>query len=158
MMRLRRFRTLAESYGADLKRWPERLQREALVLLDSSAEARQIIARAGELDEAIAAAEAARHERFWSGDRADAALVRLRNRIAARTDPTMPVSASAVRGTHMRRAVRSGPRRAGWIGLATAASVAILAGILLGIRYSPVPSQQDLLALLQPSPIQLLTD
>lgn len=45
-----------------------------------------------------------------------------------------------------------------WISLATAASVAILAGLVLGIRYSQVPPQQDFLALVQPSPIQLLAD
>ena len=46
MMTLNRFRTLADSYGADLQRWPERMRPQALVLLDSSGEAREIIARA----------------------------------------------------------------------------------------------------------------
>jgi hypothetical protein len=158
MMTLKRFRTLADSYGADLRRWPERLRPQALVLLDSSAEARTIIARAKELDEAIAAAEAARSERFRSGDLGDAALVRLRNTVAARIAPAIPASADAARGIRPRRAGRSAPWCVRWISLATAASVAILAGFVLGIRYPPVPSQQDLLALLQPSPIQVLTD
>jgi hypothetical protein len=149
MMTLRRFRTLADSYGADLQRWPERVRPQAHGLLRSSAQAQQIIARARELDEAIAAAGVARSERLWSGDRADAVLVRLRNGVAARIAPAAPAAAIAA---------RSAPWRVRWISLATAASVAILAGLLLGIRYAPVAPHQDFLALLQPSPVQLLTD
>ena len=155
MMTLNRFRTLADSYGADLQRWPERVRPQALVLLDSSGEAREIIARAKDLDEAIVAAGTARSERLWCGDRADAALARLRNSVAVRIVPAIP---GAARGTYLRRAARSAPWRMRWISLATAASVAILAGLVLGIRYSQVPPQQDFLALVQPSPIQLLAD
>jgi hypothetical protein len=64
------------------------------------------------------------------------------------------ISAAAVTS----RATRSVPRRAGWISVATAASVAVLAGLLLGSRYSPPAPQQDVLALLQPAPVQLLGD
>lgn len=158
-MTLKRFRTLADSYGGDLQRWPERVRPQARALLDTSAEARQIIVRARELDDAIATAEAAHSERLWSGDRADAALVRLRNGIAARIVPTTPATATATRGVPLPRTPIGAPRRMRWISLATAASVAILAGLVLGIRYSPTaPQQDDLSALLQPSPIQLPTD
>ncbi|MGH8202134.1 MAG: hypothetical protein ACREVO_17495 [Steroidobacteraceae bacterium] len=149
-MTLERFRTLAESYGADLQRWPEQLRSQAGQLLDSSAEAREIIATARELDEAIGAAGAARSDSIWSGDRPEAALARLRNGVAARIRP----AAAAVSAASSRNV----PRRVGWIGLATAASVAIVAGLALGIRYSPTTQQQDLLALLQPAPVQLLND
>jgi hypothetical protein len=153
MMTLKRFRTLADSYGADLQRWPERLRPQARRLLESSAAAQEVMARAGELDEAIRVAGVARSESVWSGDRPEAALIRLRNgvgtRIAAATN-----TAQELQG----RAARSGPGRARWVGLATAASVAILAGVVLGIVYSPTTSHQDLLAVLQPGPIQLLND
>jgi hypothetical protein len=56
------------------------------------------------------------------------------------------------------RAARHTRGRVRWISLATAASVAIFAGVVLGIVYSPVAPHQDLLALLQPAPIQLLDD
>ena len=155
MMTLKRFRALAQSYGADLQRWPEQVRPQARALLDSSAEAHEVIAGARQLDEAIAAADAARSESFWSGDRPEAALVRLRNSVAARIGPA--AAAAAARGIHA-RVPRGARRRGAWIGLATAASLAVVAGIVLGVLYSPTASQQDLLALLQPSPIQLLSD
>lgn len=159
MMTLKRFRTLADSYGGDLQRWPERVRPQARALLDTAAEARQIIVRTRELDEAIAAAEAARSERVWSGDRANAALVRLRNSVATRIAPTIPATAATTRAVPLLRTPFGAPRRVRWISLATAASIAILAGLVLGIRYSPTaPEQDDLSALLQPSPIQLHTD
>jgi hypothetical protein len=157
MMTLKRFRTLADSYGGDLQRWPERMRPQARALLDTSAEARQIIGRAGKLDEVIAAAEGAHSEHLWSGDRADAVLERLRNRVATRIAPTRP--ATAIRAVSLLRTPLGTPRRVRWIGLATAASVAIVAGLVLGIRYSPAAARQDdLSALLQPSPIQLPAD
>jgi hypothetical protein len=151
---LKRFRTLADSYGGDLQRWPERMRPQARALLDTSAEARQIIVRARKLDEVIAAAEAAHSEHLWPGDRAEAALERLRNSVATRIAPTIP--ATAIRAVSLLRTPLGTHRRVSWISLATAASVAILAGFVLGIRYSPAaPQQDDLSALLQPSPIQL---
>lgn len=158
-MKLKRFRTLADCYGSDLERWPERVRQQARALLDSSAEARQIMAGAKELDDAMAAAQAARSERLWSGDRADAALVRLRNSVAARIAPRAPATERARRRIPLLRSARGTPRRARWIGLTAAASVAILAGLVLGIWYSPAaPQQDDLSALMQPSPIQLPSD
>jgi hypothetical protein len=158
-MKLKRFRTFADCYGSDLERWPERVRQQARALLDSSAEARQIMAGAMELDNAMAAAQAARSERLWSGDRADAALVRLRNSVAARIASRVPATETAGRGTSLPRPARGAPLRVRWISLTTVASVAILAGLVLGIWYSPPASQQDdLSALMQPSPIQLPSD
>lgn len=155
MMTLKRFKALADSYGGDLQRWPERVRPQARALLDSSPEAESIIASARELDEAITAAAAQRSESLWSGDRRKAAMVRLRNGVAAQIAPANP---EMTPGRTSIRIVRKTPRRFGWISLATAASVAIIAGVVLGVFYSPGASNQDLLALLQPSPIQLLTD
>jgi hypothetical protein len=157
MMTLKQFQKLAESYGADLRRWPERSRPQAQTLLDSSAEARGIIALARELDDAIRAAGSARSENIWSGDRPEAALVRLRNTVAARIGaPGAAAGGSATEGFVGFARGRPGPVR--WIRLATAASVAIVAGVTLGIVYSPAATQPDLLAVLQPQPIQLLND
>lgn len=157
MMTLRRFRTLADSYGADLQRWPERLRTRARVLLDTSAEARVIMDRAGELDRAIAAARAERDARVWDGGRAAAALPRLRAGVAARIRP--PVArGTAAPGAIGSAGARYRPQRARWVGLAAAAGFAVLAGLALGILYSPAAPPQDLTALLQPAPLQLLTD
>ncbi|MFZ0550631.1 MAG: hypothetical protein WAU49_15825 [Steroidobacteraceae bacterium] len=153
MMTLKRLQKLADSYGADLRRWPQRLHPRARTLLESSAQAREIMAGASEIDQAIGAAAIARSEDLWSRDRPEAALARLRNGVAARIGRATSVADEA-----LIRAARGGPGRVRWISLATAASVAILAGVVLGIVYSPAASHQDLLALLQPGPIQLLND
>jgi anti-sigma-K factor RskA len=158
MMTLRRFRTLADSYGADLQRWPESLRRQALELLDSSAEAQAVISRARELDEALAAAGAAREAHLWDRESADAALHRLRQNVSARIRRRLPEGADALGGSERRTANRSRPRHVGWFGFATAAGLAVLAGLALGIVYSPSPQPPDLTALLQPAPLQVLAD
>jgi hypothetical protein len=155
MMTLKRFRTLADSYGADFQRWPERLRPEGRRFLESSAAAQEIMSSAGELDRAIVAAGAARRDSVWSGE-SDAAFVRLRNSVGARIRLTDREEAAIPARATSARAVRNTSRRFGWFSLATAASVAILAGVLLGVRSSPPPPQQDVLALLQPAPVQLL--
>jgi hypothetical protein len=159
MMTLRRFRGLADSYGADLQRWPEDLRAQALTLLDASAEARAIITGARELDEAIAAARAAHDARLWGTESPDAALHRLRASISTRIRRAPSARASLIEGIDSRPA-RHLPRRAEWFGLATAAGLAVLAGLALGFLYSPSssPPQDHLTALLQPVPLQLLTD
>lgn len=144
MMTLKRLRILADSYGAELQRWPERLRPQARALLAASMEARAVIAHAQELDEAITSACAERGARLWRGDDGDAALQRLRANVTART--------------RVRPASATPPRRARWISLAAAASVAVIAGFVLGILYSPAAPSQDLTALLQPAPLQSLTD
>lgn len=158
MMTLRRFRVLADSYGADLQRWPERLRGQALAVLESSAEARSAMARARELDEAIAAAGAARDAQVWAGESPDRALHRLQSHVSTRTRNAVFGASRAARVTELRAAGSGPPQRAGWFGLATAAGLAILAGLALGILYSPSAPPQDLTALLQPAPLQLLTD
>ena len=158
MMTLRRFRMLADSYGADLQRWPERQRAQALALLGASEEAQAILTRARELDEAIAAAAAARDATVWDGEGADAPLQRLRENVASRIRPPSPVRVAGPIGRHAPAASRYQPHRVGWLGLATAAGLAVAAGLTLGIYYSPSAAPEDLTALLQPAPLQLLAD
>ncbi|HEX5461808.1 MAG TPA: hypothetical protein VFX20_17725 [Steroidobacteraceae bacterium] len=158
MMTLRRFRTLADSYGADLQRWPQRLRGRALALLDSSVEAQAVISRAKELDDIIAAARAARLERLWGGESADAALHRLQKNVSERIRRPPSGGVTALHGMRPRAAGHYRPRPAEWIGLVTAASLAVIAGLALGILSSPSAPQEDLTALLQPAPLQVLTD
>lgn len=157
MMTLRRFRALADSYGADLQRWPEPLRAPARELLATSAQAQGIMARARELDQAIAAAGAARDARIRGGSRADAALHRLRAGVAMRI--RRPVDSGVATSEEFGSPLaRHRPHRARWVGLATAAGLAVLAGLALGIFYSPSAPPQDLTALLQAAPLQLLTE
>lgn len=158
MMTLRRFRTLAASYGADLQRWPESLRRQACDWLDSSAEAQAIMSRARELDEAIAAAGAARDAHHWDGKSAAAALHRLRQNVSARIQHPPLGGAPKFDGIDARTGNRQRPRHVGWVGLATAAGLAVVVGLTLGIFYSPSVQPPDVTALLQPAPLQLLTD
>lgn len=50
MMSLDRFATLADAYGADLRRWPQAEQAAARARLDRDARAQQVLAQAGALD------------------------------------------------------------------------------------------------------------
>lgn len=154
MMTLRRFRMLAGSYGGDLQRWPARLRPKAAALLEMSTEARAIITQAHQLDEAIMAAGAAHRAQLWAGESPDAAQLRLRNSVYSRIAITLPAAHEARAPT--RRRSPTGLVR--WIGFASAASAAILVGLTLGILYSPPAPHQEFLALLQPAPLQLLTD
>lgn len=158
MMTLRRFRILADSYGADLQRWPERQRGQARALLESSAEARSVIARARELDKTIVAAGAARDAQVWTGESANRALHRLQSGVSARTRSADSGAAAGAHVMELHARPDSARQRTGWLGLATAAGLAVLAGLALGIFYAPSSPPQDLMALLQPAPLQLLTD
>lgn len=158
MMTLRRFRTLADSYGADLQRWPQSLRRQALDLLDSSAEAQAIMSRARELDETIAAASAVRDAQQWDGKSPAVALDRLRQNVSARIQRPALGGAPGFNGSAAHAASPYRPRHLGWVGFATAAGLAVVAGLTLGIFYSPSAQPPDVTALLQPAPLQLLTD
>lgn len=165
-MTLRRFRVLAASYGAELQRWPERLRPQARALLQVSMEARAIIVRARELDEAIAAAGAARDAGIWRGAGADSALLRLQANVTARlgaiavTDATAALvpARAAARRTDFHSSYGAPSRRTRWVSLATAASIAVIVGFVIGVLYSPTTPTQELTALLQPAPLQLLAD
>lgn len=159
MMTLRRFRTLTESYGGDLRRWPEGLRPQARALLEKSGDARRMLARAQDLDDAIAAATAARSARIWSADRADAALERLRSGVAARTAATVVQREGWLAWLRELRPAALGAPRARWVGLTTAASLALVVGLALGMLYSPAAPAPDFFSsLLQPAPFQLLTN
>ncbi|MGB6308684.1 MAG: hypothetical protein WBF89_12930, partial [Steroidobacteraceae bacterium] len=81
---MRRFRALIDSYGADLRRWPDSDRPPAQLLLEALPEARRLLDEARRLDEKIAAAAARQDAELWAKDEPDAALARLRDRIAVR--------------------------------------------------------------------------
>ncbi len=84
MLSVRRFRALIDSYGADLRRWPDSDRPPAQLLLEALPEARRLLDEARRLDEKIAAAAARQDAELWAKDEPDAALARLRDRIAVR--------------------------------------------------------------------------
>jgi hypothetical protein len=157
MLTLGRFKAMAESYGADLQRWPEEVRGEAEALLTGSPQARAVLDQARALDTAIEAAGARADAAFWRLGEQDAALVRLRSRVAAR------IAASA--GYRPPRQQMSSARgqgglwlQLGWLGMATGSGVAIAAGLLIGAMYASAPEPDSVLTMLQAAPIHILAD
>ena len=156
MMTLKRFESLADSYGGQLWRWPEDSRSDAEALLGSSAEARRILHRARLLDETIgAASDNSRQEATDSRD--SAALERLRSAVAMRLDtasgrrrPSRILAwlASSIGA----EALGSNTR---WIGMATCGVVVIAAGVITGLLYAPPHRPGNVLSMLQPEPIQI---
>ena len=97
MLTLERFKSLADSYGASLERWPEEIRKEAESLLSNSQAARAILADAQSLDEAIEATSDAEEARAWPSAETEAALARLRSRVASRLDAEVPAKAGPIR-------------------------------------------------------------
>jgi hypothetical protein len=159
MLTLARFRALAASYGADLRRWPEEARREARALLGGCPPARALLEQARALDEALAAASARERRTLVRPVEADAALGRLRARTMARiaSSPAQPVD-------HRPRSVLARFARAvlapriHLIGLAAGGGAALIAGLLIGAIYTTAPAVDTLLPMLQPAPIQFLAE
>lgn len=139
MLTFERFEALAQSYGANLQRWPEEVRTEAQWLLVVSSQARRVLAEAQRLDDRIMAPAIRReptpHEQV-------AALARLRSGVAARLAAS--VSPPRVQRTD-----------AGWGGFATAATVAVVLGVLIGTTHSHALPPTNMLAILQPAPMQI---
>ncbi len=158
MVTLRQFKVLAESYGADLHRWPAELRKEAEALLAVSPDARAALAAERVLDEAIDAARAQQDAALWPPGMEDAALARLRSSVAARIAAS-PARHRAAPGRGAR--VLSGSWALslllGPAGLAAGGGVAVAAGLLLGALYTPVPAASNVLVMLQPMPLSILS-
>lgn len=152
MLTLRRFRTMADSYGADLLRWPDGARAEAQALLKASPAARALLDEARTLDDAIEAAGASEDAVLWEPDGQDAAMARLRSGVEAR------IAASAERRPTFRRTGWASALHTRRVGMATGGGFAIAAGLLIGAIYSSDPATDSVLTLLQPVPIHVWAD
>ena len=155
MLTLKRFKTMTDSYGADLLRWPEQERAAAQTFLEGSTEARALLADARMLDEALARARQSAAHRLNRHE--DAALARLRSGVAAR----IAAAGGRSRVSLLERALSITTRGAlstpsGWAGLATAGGLAVVAGLVIGSLYTPPGASDALLTLLQPAPIDNL--
>jgi hypothetical protein len=158
MLTLRRFTAMADSYGADLQRWPDELRGEAEALLQVSAMARAHLEAALTLDRIIDAASADEDVRLWPAGEEGAALARLRSGVAARIAAVplrRPTSRRFQWALAIRERWRPGPELR-WIGMATGGGFAIMAGLLLGSLYTTAPTSDTALSMLQPAPIHSL--
>jgi len=151
-----RFGTLARSYGADLRRWPEGLRGEAEALLKDSLEARALFDEARALDDALSAVRAREDNRPAQRAMQDAALIRLRLGVDARIAALsadrrgMPMRAESGRWRDFLR-----PR---WLGLATSGGLAVMAGLFIGALDVPAASPDFVQMMLQPGPITIFTE
>jgi hypothetical protein len=159
MLTLDKFKWLTQSYGANLERWPAETREGARALLETSATARAILAAAQLLDDAIARAGSALDSQDWGPEGAEAALARLRGRVAARI--AAPGAAREVR--HTSRWLSSLGAvlphiQPGWAKLVTGGALAIAAGLTIGLLYTSSPPPQDVLFLLEPVSLPVLSD
>ena len=157
MLTLGRFRSMTESYGADLDRWPERARADARALLSVSAEARAMLEEARALDDLIETTHAQEDGFLWQPGEQDAALERLRAGVAAR------IGALAVRPRATDRLGwfrgEAAPVRLRWLGLATGGACAIICGLLIGGRYESAPASPGVLnQMLRPAVLEILPD
>jgi hypothetical protein len=160
MLTLKQFTAMADSYGADLQRWPEDVRGEAEALFSSSHRARMVLSQVRTLDTAIELASVQEESELWNPDDQDAALARLRSNVAARI-----ASSSGSQNTD-RLHVSALPKklhwaalpRLGWLGLVGSGGIAIVAGLMIGIAYSSPSRPDNLLTMLQPTLIQILAD
>jgi hypothetical protein len=157
MLTLKRFKKMTDSYGADLLRWPERERAAAQTLLEGSAEARALLADARMLDEALAVASTRQIAAHRRNNHEDAALARLRSGVAARIAAASGRSRVSLLERALSITIRAAlPTPLGWAGLATAGSLAVVAGLVVGSMYTPPGAADVLLTLLQPAPIDNL--
>ena len=158
MLTLGRFRSMTESYGADLARWPEQARADARALLSVSAEARAMLEEARALDDLIEATHAQEEGLLWKPDEQDAALERLRTGVAARI-AALPVRPRVT--NRLRAWFRSevAPVRLRWLGLATGGACAIICGLLIGGQYESAPTSPGVLnQMLRPAVLEILPD
>ena len=157
MMTLNRFKTLADSYGAEFERWPAEWRQDAESLLGTSAEAQQIFAAAAETDAmllSIREAEAA----LWSEPEEAASLARLRAGVAdaiarqgmVRT-PRKPWRGLAP----LHGGVAAVQAHLSWLVWATSGGAAIASGLLIGSLSGQSGLPDCVLSLMQTAPLHV---
>ena len=159
MMTLKRFESLADSYGGQLWRWPEESRSDAEALLSSSAEARRILDRARLLDETIGAASV--NSTQHAADAPDAAaLARLRSAVAMRLDaaPARRRPSRLLAWLASFTGAEAFGSNTRWMGMAACGAVVIVAGVITGFLYAPPPTTGNVLSMLQPEPIQIFSE
>ena len=160
MLTLKRFKTMADCYGADLRRWPESIRQDAQALINSSLEAAAILSEAQGLDEAMTSASLRDDANLWLPSDQNAALARLRSTVAAQLSAAPKFRSVSLQSamTLFERIGWAARPRLGWAGLAASSVVAIVAGLLIGSAYDMPSRSGGLLALLQPMPIEISAD
>lgn len=159
MITLKRFRALIDSYGGDLRRWPEMERAGMQELLDRSAEARALLEEVRQVDRAIMSAAAHEDTVLWPAGEQDAALARLRLGVAVQIAQKTLVERHAHTSFTLSWLA---PLSMRGLGMATGGGFAVAAGLVIGLTYAasptPVSGTDTVLAMLQPAPIPMLAE
>lgn len=155
MMRMRRFRALLASYGAEPGLWPEAKRPGAEALLAFSAKARALAEAERTVDLALHAAARRTEARPPPDEGEDAALARLRSGIAARIAPLAAPARPGRVGLPLRLAAAGGAVLSGrHLAFGAVASVSVLAGLSIGMLEAvPQAGAPGIAVLLQAAPI-----
>jgi len=155
MLTFKRFVELAESYGADLQRWPKEPRAAAEALLAVSPEARRLLIDARSVDEAI---EAHDNRVTPTDEEQRAAVARIRYgvkrelasaSICARSEPSV--------GWISRWLDVGIPGNLRWSAVGGGIAVAVVVGLLIGWT-EPTPAPKALLTMLQPAPMRIFEE
>jgi len=159
MMTLDRFKSLLDSYGGRIERWPSLTRQDALDLLAHSAAARELLEDARDLDDAIARAGEAQDSRSWPPGETTAAMARLRARVSARiAAPAPALNSQRTEPSSLWATLLLKPLQPGWGGLLTGGVLAVAAGLIVGMLYTSTPPPGNVLLLLEPTPLQIFSD
>jgi hypothetical protein len=171
VLTIARLEELAAVYGADLHRWPEESRHEAQALLNTSAEARAILAEARLLDMALGAATKFDDATLWKSRDQPVALERLRAGVSARIGESTSRPRPALFGPRAPRRARKRTQEQrlrergmgsmglfgfGRLGVAGIGVAAVVAGLFIGAGYTPPATPDDLLSAMQLTPIYVL--
>lgn len=149
-MTMRRFRTLANSYGADLERWPEDEREPAQTLLAASEKARALVGSERSRDAVFASLARTVSDPADLGNDG-AALVRLRTGVQSRLAAARPLGERPPGDVQIRaRQIGAFRLRRTVFGI-LAGSVAV-AGLLTGMLTPPIPTDAGFAILLQAAP------
>ncbi len=154
-MRMRRFRALLASYGAEPALWPDAERVAAQALLAVSAEARALAETERGLDLALHAAAARTTARVPPSESEDAALARLRSGIAARVTPLAAMPPPRRMHLPLRLAGGGAVLSGRHLAFGALAGVSMLAGLSIG-TLDAVPSAggPGIVGLLQAAPVE----
>ena len=158
MLTLGRFRSMTESYGADLARWPEQARADARALLSVSADARALLEEARALDDLIGTTHEQEEGLLWRPGEQEAALERVRAGVASRI-ATLPVRRRVTDRLREWLGGEAAPARLRWAGLVAGGACAVIAGLMVGGQYESAPTGPGALnQMLRPAVLEFLPD
>ena len=154
MMRMRRFRALLASYGAEPGLWPDAERPAAEALLASSAEARALAEAERTIDLVLHAAARRTETKPPPDEGEDAALARLRSGIAARITPLAAPARPSRVGIPLRLAAGGAVLSGRHLAFGALASISVLAGLSIGaLEAVPQAGAPGIAVLLQAAPV-----